>query len=87
MVEMPLTQIDIDRGLVEDALRGAYQPLGRFDPILLEDLDRALCREMPALLVWSSGVSAPQSVHSSVPALPWIAHEGYPGLSDGLHGV
>ena len=51
MVEMPLTQIDIDRGLVEHALRGAHQPLSRFDTILLQDLDRALRRQMPALLV------------------------------------
>src|SRR5205809_8110644 len=48
---MPLTQIDIDRGLVEHTLRGANKPLGRFDPILLQELDRALRREMPALLV------------------------------------
>ena len=51
VVEMPLTQIDIDCGLVEDALRGAYQPLRRFDPILLQDLDGAWRGEMPALLV------------------------------------
>ena len=51
MVEMPLTQIDIDRRLVEDTLRGAYRPLRRIDPILFQDLDRALRREMPALLV------------------------------------
>ena len=51
MIQMPLAQIDIDRGLVEDALRGAHQPLRRFDAILLQELDRALRRQMPALLV------------------------------------
>ena len=70
MVEMPLTQIDIDRGLVEDALWGADQPLGRFDPILLQELDRALGREMPALLVGRPEFQAPQSAHRSVPAPP-----------------
>ena len=68
MVEMPLTQIDIDRRLVEDTLRGAYRPLRRIDPILFQDLDRALRREMPALLVGRPEFPAPQSAHSSVPA-------------------
>ena len=58
MVEMPLTQIDIDRRLVEDTLRGAYRPLRRIDPILFQDLDRALRREMPALLVGRPSFSA-----------------------------
>jgi hypothetical protein len=36
---------------MEYPLWGANQPLGRFDPILLQDLDCAVRRQMPALLV------------------------------------
>jgi len=36
---------------VEHPLRGTHQPLSRFDAILLQDLDRALRRQMAALLI------------------------------------
>ena len=75
MVEMPLTQIDIDRGLVEDTLRGAYRPLGVSTPYCSR-ISRVASRDAgPAC--WSSGVSGPQSAHSSVPAPPG-QHAGVP---------
>ena len=51
VIHMPLAQIDIDRGLVEHPLGGANHPLGCFDAILLQELDRALRRQMAALLI------------------------------------
>src|SRR2546428_3760050 len=51
VIQMPLAQIDIDRGLVEHALWGAHQPLRRFDALLLQELDGSVRRQMPALLV------------------------------------
>jgi hypothetical protein len=48
---MPLAQIDIDGGLVEHTPRRTNQPLGRFHPILLQELDGPLGGEMSTLLV------------------------------------
>ena len=51
VIQMPLAHIDIDRGLVEHPLWGAHQPLGCFDTVLLQELDRSLRRQMSALLI------------------------------------
>ena len=85
MIEMPLTQIDIDRGLVEDPLRGASTP-GRFDPILLQELDRALRREMPALLVRGPEFEGGNQLTVAF-QLRLGQHAGGTGPSDARRGV